>query len=324
MQSTLKCWTRSNRLINEVVKPRLGDGDQVLRKNDMLQAYIDVGMSEAEVADMVLVLIIAGADSSAYSMSTILASLLTNPRTYLTLRFAIDAAIDNGAIQASGAPVTEAEATKLPYLQAVLREGFRMFPPLISLASKQVPVGGDVVNGYFVPGGTQIGHNMFGVGRLKSFWGEDADVFRPERWLEAGSGTEREREMQAVLDLNFGSGKYQCLGKNIANMELNKVFVEICLVLTLYFLDASCADDSKQLLRRFDFGLVNPTDPIKVTGVSFMMAKDFWVVISKREKKYDERLDPVPHVRCCRLYKGPHTGAAGSDMQLNVSEMQVV
>lgn len=289
MESTLKCWTRSSRLINEVVKPRLGAGDQVLRKNDMLQACIDVGMNEAELVDMVIVLIVAGADSSAYAMSMVLVSLLTNPRTYFTLRSEIDAAIDSGAIHGSGAPVTEAEAKKLPYLQAVLREGFRMFPPLIGLNSKQVPVGGDVFNGYFVPGGTQIGHNTFGVGRLKSFWGEDADVFRPERWLEAGSGTEREREMQAVLDLNFGSGKYQCLGKNIANMELNKVFVEVCPVFFLpakvtLVRDVSCVDDREQLLRRFDFGLVNPTNPIKVTGVSFMMAKDFWVVISKREK----------------------------------------
>lgn len=170
---------------------------------------------------------VAGADSSAYAMNMTLASLLTNPRAYLALRSEIDAAIASSRIQDSGKPVTDAEARSLPYLQGVLREGLRMFPPLIGLVSKQVPPDGDVINGYFVPGGTQIGHNIYGVGRLKSFWGEDADIFRPERWLEAGFGTEREKEMLAVLDLNFGSGKYQCLGKNIANMELNKVFVEV-------------------------------------------------------------------------------------------------
>lgn len=74
--------------------------------------------------------------------------------------------------------------------------------------------------------------------------------------------------MLGVLDLNFGWGKYQCLGKSIAYTELNKVFVE--------------------LLRRFDFGLVDPTHPIKIEGVSFMMAKDFWVVINKREKTLEE------------------------------------
>lgn len=174
---------------------------------------------------------VAGADSSAYAMTMILLNLVTNPRTHLALQSEIDGALASGAIHDSSEPVTEAEAKSLPYLQAVLREGFRMFPPFVGLASKQVPPEGDVVNGYFVPGGTQVGHNTFGVGRLKSFWGEDADVFRPERWLEAGFGTTRGKEMQAVLDLNFGWGKYQCLGKNVAMMELNKVFVEVCLFL---------------------------------------------------------------------------------------------
>lgn len=246
-----------------MVKPRLGAEAQAVGKKDMLQACIEAGMSEPELVEMGTVLVVAGADSSAYAMSMTLVSLLTNPRAYARLRTEIDGAIAKGAIQGGGGrPATDAEAKKLPYLQAVLREGFRMFPPLIGLNSKQVPAGGDVINGYFVPGGTQVGHNTPGLGRLKSFWGADADVFRPERWLEAGAGTEREREMVAVSDLSFGWGKYQCLGKQIANMELSKVFVE--------------------LLRRFDFGLVNATEPVKTVGLPFLTAKELWVVVSRR------------------------------------------
>lgn len=122
-------------------------------------------------------------------MTIILASVLTNPRTYFVHRFKIDVILGNGCIQDTGKAVTEAEAKNLPYLQGVLREGFRMFPALIGLASKQVPSGGDIINGYFVPGGTQIGNNHFGVRRLDSLWGVDADIFRPERRLEAGFRT---------------------------------------------------------------------------------------------------------------------------------------
>ncbi len=102
-----------------------------------------------------------------------------------------------------------------------------MWPPTTGLGCKQVPEGGDVVCGYHVPGGTQIGHNFAGIMRLKSIWGDDAGVFRPERWLEVDE--ERLKTMNGVVDLAFGSGKYQCLGKKVAVMELNKIFVEVSL-----------------------------------------------------------------------------------------------
>ena len=53
----------------------------------------------------------------------------------------------------------------------------------------------------------------------------DADIFRPERWIEADPSTRAryERTTEAI----FGSGRFVCLGKNIAVMELNKAFVEV-------------------------------------------------------------------------------------------------
>ena len=148
--------------------------------------------------------------------------LLTTPAAYAALRRQIDTAVAAGRVSA---PVTEAEARALPYLQAVVREGLRMYPPVTGLGSKQVPPGGDVLNGCFVPGGTQVGTNFFGLMRSTRLWGPDAEVFRPERWLEADPA--RLRAMTAVVDLDFGFGKYQCLGKPIAMMELNKIFVEV-------------------------------------------------------------------------------------------------
>lgn len=190
--------------------------------------------------------------------------LLTNPSAYLTLQREIDDAIRTG--QLSGAPVVVAEssARALPYLQAVIKEGLRFYPPVMGLGSKQVPAEGDVIHGHFVPAGTQIGMNFFGLMRSRDIWGADADSFRPERWLEA----ERDqpataRRMAAVVDLDFGSGKYQCLGRAIAVMELNKVFVE--------------------LLRRFDFALVDPQRPIRARSAIFWVADDFWLRVTKRD-----------------------------------------
>jgi cytochrome P450 len=122
-------------------------------------------------------------------------------------------------------PIKDSEARNLPYLQAVIKEGLRIFPPIPGLLSKEVPPEGDTINGKFVPGGTKIGWGIFGVCRDKAIWGEDSDLFRPERWLEASA--EKYKEMDSTLDLVFGYGRYQCLGKNLAFMELNKIFVEV-------------------------------------------------------------------------------------------------
>jgi cytochrome P450 len=155
-------------------------------------------------------------------MCMTLLCLITTPISYAALQREIDHAIVHGRI---GSPIAESEARKLPYLQAVIREGLRMYPPVTGLGSKQVPKGGDFINGQYVPEGTQVGTNYFGLMRSKDIWGNDADVFRPERWLEANDS--QLKIMNGVVDLAFGYGKYSCLGKPIAMMELNKIFVEV-------------------------------------------------------------------------------------------------
>ncbi|KAI8185050.1 hypothetical protein KHU50_001706 [Colletotrichum sp. SAR 10_65] len=190
-------------------------------------------------------------------MRMTLLCLINNPVAYRRLQREIDGAIAAGSISS---PITNSEALKLPYLQAVIREGLRFYPPVTGLGFKQVPEGGDVLNGYYVPAGTQIGQNFFGVGRSQWVWGSDADVFRPERWLSASE--EELKQMNAAVDTHFGHGKYSCLGKSIAMMELNKVFVE--------------------LLRRYDFTVMNPEKPIKTLSAIFFVARDFWVRLTRR------------------------------------------
>jgi cytochrome P450 len=146
--------------------------------------------------------------------------LVAHPRVTNKLR----TEISNSPISS---PIRDSEARKLPYLQAIIKEGLRIFPPVVGLLSKEVPPGGDIINNQFVPGGTKIGFGAYGIFRDKRRWGQDVDTFRPERWLEALP--EELKEMEATLELVFGNGKYQCLGKNLAMMELNKIFVEVCI-----------------------------------------------------------------------------------------------
>ncbi|CAM1504386.1 Fc.00g019770.m01.CDS01 [Cosmosporella sp. VM-42] len=222
---------------------------------DMMQAHINNGMTNEELIQQVFISIIAGSNSAAQTLRMILLSLITTPTAYTSLLDEI-----RRVVSAVSNPITWPETQTLPYLQAVIREGLRMWPPVGGLGFKQVPLEGDIINGYFVPGGTQIGQGFYAVGRSKLVWGDDADVFRPERWLHA-EGEELKR-MIAASDTHFGYGKYSCLGKPIALMELHKAVFE--------------------LMRRYDFALLNPEQPIKTQTSVFLFASDFWVRITKR------------------------------------------
>jgi cytochrome P450 len=121
--------------------------------------------------------------------------------------------------------IRDAEAKAIPYLQACIKEGLRIYPPAAGLMEKVVPAGGDTVDGKFVPAGTKMGVSLWGIMRYEATWGPDADQYRPERWLEASA--DKLREMDLVVDLAFGGGRWQCLGRTLAYIELGKVISEV-------------------------------------------------------------------------------------------------
>ena len=150
--------------------------------------------------------------------------VISSTRVYNTLITEIDHAEHQGNI--SSPVINNAEAKKLSYLQACIKESLRLQPPVTGMSLKEVPAGGDTIHGYFIPGGTRVGLAQWAMQRKKSVFGSDADVFRPERWLDANVDPERHLMMKKCTDLIFATGRYTCLGRSVAFMELNKVLVE--------------------------------------------------------------------------------------------------
>lgn len=149
--------------------------------------------------------------------------LVSNATAYMKLKSEIDRAVSEGSV--SDPVITYAEAQRLPYLSACVWEGLRMYPPLFGLKSKIAPPGGEQVKDYFFPEGIELGSCDYSFVRSKEVFGEDADIFRPDRWIEASQ--EQKIKYRYTVDTIFGSGKYQCLGRHIAFMELHKVFFEV-------------------------------------------------------------------------------------------------
>jgi cytochrome P450 len=165
--------------------------------------------------------IAAGSDTTAISLSAIIAYLTMNPNTLATLRHELDEATASGTLSD---PATFQEAQKLPYLQAVIMETLRVHPAVGAPMARVVGPQGAVIAGQFFPPGTEVGVNAWVIHNDKSVFGPDAHIFRPERWIT------NNKEERAVLDRNFlafGAGPRTCLGKNISLMEMSKVVPQI-------------------------------------------------------------------------------------------------
>lgn len=216
----LKVLTIIPSVANRKVSERFAPG--AVSHPDMLGSFIRHGLDREEASREALLNVVAGSDTSATTIRLIMLSLLSSPVAYRKLQNEIDDGIKAGIISS---PVTDAEARKLDYLQATLQEGLRIKAPAAGPLFKEVPKQGDYIDGKFIPGGTQIGTSPFSIYHSKEIFGQDASVFRPERWLNADPA--RVEIMSDVVNLVFSSGKYQCLGKPVAFIELNKILVEV-------------------------------------------------------------------------------------------------
>ncbi|RBQ67894.1 hypothetical protein FVER14953_13512 [Fusarium verticillioides] len=234
-------------IAKKVAAERFGPNPKVQR--DMIGSFVSRGLLQHEVESEILMQILAGADTTATAIRATLLYIISNPRVVQAMR----AEIDNSKL--SHPIVTDAEARAMPYLQAVIKEGLRIHPPVVGLMSKEVPQGGDTFKGQYLPEGTKIGYCAWGIFRRTDIWGEDSDEFRPERWLH--SSVDSLRLMEGTLELVFGYGRWQCLGKNIALMELNKVFVE--------------------LIRHFDLAVVDPIKPWQSINVGVFLQSEYWI-----------------------------------------------
>jgi cytochrome P450 len=211
-------------IAQEIVADRFHPGSESKSEQDMLNSFIKHGLTQLEAESESLLQILAGSDSTATTIRMTLLFILTNPAVYIRLRAEIDTAIADGQI--SFPVVKHSEAQTLPYLQACIKEGLRMWQPLNGIGTKLSPPEDIEVCGVRIPANTQTAISQHMMMKRRDIFGDDSSIFRPERWVE--NDPETLKRMERVWELTFAAGRFTCLGKGIALMELNKVFVEVC------------------------------------------------------------------------------------------------
>ena len=146
---------------------------------------------------------------------------------------------------------------------------------------KVVPPEGDTIDGKFVPGGTEIGYCAWGVHRNQAVFGSDADLFRPDRWFETDE--DKLLAMNRTIDVVFGFGRYSCLGKPVAMIELSKALAEVgCDRLALYS-NVSLLIVMK-IFYRYEIVLLNPSRPWhSVNRNGLFLQSELMVSIAERD-----------------------------------------
>ncbi|KAI0747580.1 cytochrome P450 [Fomes fomentarius] len=110
----------------------------------------------------------------------------------------------------------------LPYLDAVVKEGLRVYCPIPMSLPRIVPAGGRTVDGVRLPAGTIVSCQPYTLHRLDEKVFPDPEEFVPERWLDPEGATERNQ-----LFFAFASGGRGCIGKHLAMLEMKLLLREV-------------------------------------------------------------------------------------------------
>ena len=105
-----------------------------------------------------------------------MAELLNNPKAMAKAQDELSQVVGKDRI------VEESDVTKLPYLQAVVKETFRLHPPVPFLVPRKAEMDSEIL-GYEVPKNAQVLVNVWAIGRDSRTW-SNPNSFVPERFLE--------------------------------------------------------------------------------------------------------------------------------------------
>lgn len=157
----------------------------------------------------------AGIDTTSITIEWAMAELLRNPEKLKKVRNELQQVLSKGE------QIEESHISKLPYLQAVLKETFRLHPPAAFLVPR---MSGDDVElcGFIVPKNAEIMINAWAMGRDSSVW-TNPNEFMPERFLKS----EIDFKGQDFELIPFGAGRRICPGLPLASKTAHTVLASL-------------------------------------------------------------------------------------------------
>ncbi|KAL0283327.1 UNVERIFIED_CONTAM: cytochrome [Sesamum angustifolium] len=193
-------------IFDAIIHQRL-QGSDSMSKNDMLEALLDIKPQKRD-------LFVAGTDTTSSTVEWAMAELMRNPEILSKARTELRNVVGQNE------EVQESDISRLPYLQAVVKETFRLHPTVPLLLPRKA-VEDVEINGFIVPQNTQVLVNVWLSEREAC--GPNPDVFMPERFME----TETDFHGQHFELLPFGGGRRICLGLPLAHRMVHLVLATL-------------------------------------------------------------------------------------------------
>jgi len=171
------------------------------------------GMDETMIVDNVLTFLFAGQDSTAAAMASCLCFLCAHPACKKRLLREIDDVVGKGPLQWE-------HLAELRYLDCCVKETLRLVPPAAAVA--RGAKGEQLLAGkWHVRDQDFVVVAIMALHYDRKLWGEDAQLFRPERWEE------RPEPPHKFAFLPFASGPRACTGREFTLVEQKVTMVKL-------------------------------------------------------------------------------------------------
>lgn len=206
-------------------------------------------MNDKYLRDIILNFMIAGKDTSANTLSWFFYMLCKNPliqeKVAQEVRDVTSSQDDVVNIEEFIANITDTTLEQMHYLHAALTETLRLYPA-VPVDGRCAEVDDILPDGFRMKKGDGLYYMAYAMGRMPYIWGDDAEDFRPERWLNNGI-FQPESPFKFIA---FHAGPRICLGKDFAYRQM-----KILSIALLRFFRFKLADDTRKITYRTMFTL---------------------------------------------------------------------
>lgn len=199
-----------------------------MKKEDILSRFLQVTETDQTyLRDIILNFIIAGKDTTAATLSWFIYMLCKHPTIQEKVAREVKQMSNVKEISdfsSFAASMGEEALEKMHYLHATITETLRLYPALP--VDAKICFSDDVFpDGFNVREGDMVSFQPYAMGRMKFIWGDDAEDFRPERWLDSNGVFQPESPFKFTA---FQAGPRICLGKEFAYRQM-KIFSAVLL-----------------------------------------------------------------------------------------------
>nr|XP_027117619.1 cytochrome P450 704C1-like [Coffea arabica] len=202
--------------------------DWLMKKEDILSRFLENNETDPKyLKDIILSFIIAGKDTTASTLSWFFYMMCKHPHMQERIADEVVKATNvkgNPLTDELANNITEEALDKMQYLHAALTETLRLYPA-VPLDGKFCFSDDTFPDGLSIRKGDTISYQPWAMGRMKFIWGEDAEDFRPERWLNENGVFQQESPFKFPA---FQAGPRICLGKEFAYRQM-KIFSAVLL-----------------------------------------------------------------------------------------------